>query len=88
MFKQADLGPHQHKNNIEQPMKVPGGFPSLLELHSLLVNEINHIEITPMRESKTKGIIKTLAEVFGLGLHAANTQNKKFSFPLHGAGSI
>lgn len=44
-FIQADLVANQHKDEIKQPMEAPEEVPSNSELHSLLVNYINHIQV-------------------------------------------
>lgn len=58
---QPDLICDQRKNQIEQPMNVSKAVFSRSEQTSLHVNDLNHIEITPLNEAMVQGIKKTLA---------------------------
>lgn len=41
-----------YKGGIEEPMKVPEEVSFHSELYSLLVNELSHVEVSPMKEAK------------------------------------
>lgn len=58
---QTDLGSDGHNDGIEQPMEVSKGVPSQYGLHSPLVNELNHVGATPVKEAMMHGIEETLA---------------------------
>lgn len=54
-------------------MKVPKGFSSQAELHSLSVNELIHNRVTLMVEKLMWSIKEILAKAFELGFQADNT---------------
>lgn len=54
-------------------MEVLEGVPSRSELHSLHLNDINHLEVNLMKEAMMQYIKERLAEALKLGLQAAHT---------------
>lgn len=73
MTTHAELGPDQQKNVIEQSMKVTGNIPFSSKLHYLLVNKLNHMLITPMKEAMMQGVEEAVAKIFEPGFQAVNT---------------
>lgn len=76
MSSQTDPGLYQHKDGVERPMEVTEGIPFRSDLNSLLVNEVNHIAVTQMKEAMILGIEEALAEALELGFRTANTDIK------------
>lgn len=64
---QPDLRSMRHKDEIEQPMEVPKVLFYRSEQHSLLVNELNHIVATLVKETMIQGIEESFAAAFELG---------------------
>lgn len=58
MLAQPDLGSFQHKDKIEQCMKVSDGFFCRPELRFLLVNDLNYTRLTAMKTFLMQGIEK------------------------------
>lgn len=54
-------------------MEVPDGVPSHLELHFLLVNELNHVGVTPMKEAMMLDVHINASRGFQARLQATNT---------------
>lgn len=53
---QLNLTSDRHKDGIEQPMEVSEGVLSLSKLQSLLLNELNQIEATQIKEVMMQSI--------------------------------
>lgn len=86
MSTQPGHGPIQHKDRVEQSTKVPDKVPFRSKLHSLLVDERNHIGITQMKESMKRGIDNVLAVVIELVVQNVDIKEKNvFSFFEDGA---
>lgn len=60
-------------------MEVPEEAPSRFELYFLLVNDLNHIGVTSMKEAMAYGIKEKLVDAFELGFRAANIGIKLLS---------
>lgn len=54
-------------------MELYESIRSLFKLHSLLVNKLNHTEVTPLKEAMMKGIEETLLKA-ELGFQAQKTE--------------
>lgn len=74
MSTQPDLGPNQNKDGIEISMEAPKSIPFRSDLHSLLVNELKHIRVTPMKDVMMQKIKETLVKALELGFQAANNR--------------
>lgn len=71
---QLDLGSDQLKDETEQPMEVSEEVPACSELHSLIVNYLNHIRAAPIKNAMLEDIKETVAKASELGFQAAYTR--------------